>query len=98
MTAGEAGYLQEKVQQWETWSAKVGLLENGAKAQVAAKSLKQRRELAAQFEVECLRNDALFLGVATRSRPRTDAEKEIERFQTAQARMVIKWREVRSLL
>ncbi|OLP94640.1 hypothetical protein AK812_SmicGene23344 [Symbiodinium microadriaticum] len=88
-TASSVDSLKIKIQSWETWSTRVGLLESMSKAQVAAKSLRQKASIACNFDPSLIRPDVLFLGVASRSRPRTDHEKETQRLAMETERLAV---------
>ena len=71
--------LVEEIESWQLWSGLVGLKESTGKAQVVAKTAKQKIDLDSVRLVDIQQTDATFLGVTTRGKPRKSSAKESER-------------------
>ncbi len=83
-TAKSAIALKRKIDIWHDWSWQVGLLESAGKAQAVAIGKTKKSQLEQHVPVDMLKNDALFLGVATGVGVRSDHDKEIDRVNLAQ--------------
>ena len=82
-SAPTAQGLVDEVESWQLWSGLVGLKESVGKAQVVAKTAKQKRDLDSLRPVDIQQTDATFLGVTTRGKPRKNSAKESERMKSA---------------
>ena len=71
--------LVAEIESWQLWIGLVGLKESTGKAQVVAKTAKQKRDLDSVRPVDIHQTDATFLGVTTRGKPRKSSAKESER-------------------
>ena len=88
-TAGRPEFLRAKYDAWCTWSRRAGLVESGDKAQFAGAKAAQQRALRPYFDEDSLCAQVLFLGVVSRTKPRSDHDKEAGRVVVALERLSV---------
>ncbi|CAE7233748.1 Pol [Symbiodinium natans] len=75
--------VKSRISAWSSWSASMGLLENGKKTQVCARGKLAKQEVAIDCPQDWIRTEIKALGCTTTAQPRKESSTEADRVDAA---------------